>query len=60
VAAPLDDADNKNAVSVVISLAQKMITMTCRMPDWPTTWPNRKNMMTPSMVIDACRAVFSA
>ena len=33
-----------------MTLAPSMIRMTAATPDWPTTWPRRRNMITPRMV----------
>ena len=43
-------ADSDSAVSVVIAFAANTIPTATTHPDCPTTWPNRRNMMTPRIV----------
>ncbi|GAA4452580.1 hypothetical protein GCM10023156_22110 [Novipirellula rosea] len=43
-------ADNESVVNNVIALLNNTIAMVPIIPAWPTTNPNRKNMMTPRIV----------
>ena len=41
---------NDTAVKDVISLAHNTMMMASIIPDWPTIWPKRRNMITPRIV----------
>jgi hypothetical protein len=43
-------AEIESPVRVVMSLAHSTMMMASRIPDSPTTWPKRRNMITPRIV----------
>ena len=43
-------AESDRLVRVVMILAARTIASACNKPAWPTTWPKRRNMITPRIV----------